>query len=144
LGEPVGHQDDHGPQDHGFVAGGQGLVVPDGTAVLADPGEGPLHNPAAGQDLEDVTIALSHDLDRHLRRTGPGSQLACAVSSVGPDQQDLDAGAVQVPGAVAATSGSPSPNPATKQPDLISIDIAGPRPFTSKGAEPTRDPNYPQ
>jgi hypothetical protein len=41
--------------------------------------QGPLHNPAAGQDLEDATIALSHDLDRHLHRTGPGSQLACAV-----------------------------------------------------------------
>jgi len=39
-GEALGHQGDHGPQDHGFVAGGQAFVVADGAAVLADPGEG--------------------------------------------------------------------------------------------------------
>jgi hypothetical protein len=38
LGEAAGHQGDHGPQDHGFVAGGQVLVVADGAPVLADPG----------------------------------------------------------------------------------------------------------
>src|SRR6185312_15037688 len=31
------------------MAGGQGLVVPDGAAVLTDPDEGPLHDPAAGK-----------------------------------------------------------------------------------------------
>jgi hypothetical protein len=56
LGQAAGHQGDHGPQDHGFVAGGQVLVVADGAAVLADPGEGPLDYPAAGQDGEGVQV----------------------------------------------------------------------------------------
>jgi hypothetical protein len=43
LGKPGGHEGGHGPQDHGFVAGGEGFVVADGAAVLADPGEGPLY-----------------------------------------------------------------------------------------------------
>src|SRR5690348_10151561 len=38
LGEAAGHEGDHGPQDHGFVAGGQVLVVAGGAAVFADPG----------------------------------------------------------------------------------------------------------
>jgi hypothetical protein len=31
--------------------------------VLTDPDEGPLHDPAAGQDLEDVLVVPGHDLD---------------------------------------------------------------------------------
>ena len=61
-GEAAGHQGDHGPGDHGFVAGGQVLVVADGAAVLADPGEGSLDNPAAGQDLEGVRGAPGDNL----------------------------------------------------------------------------------
>jgi hypothetical protein len=40
LGQAPGHEGDHGPQDHGFVAGGQVLMIAGGSAVLADPGEG--------------------------------------------------------------------------------------------------------
>jgi hypothetical protein len=40
------------------VAGGQLLVVADGAAVLADPGEGALDDPAAGQDLKGVPVRL--------------------------------------------------------------------------------------
>src|SRR6266480_2631829 len=57
LGEATGHEGDHGPQDHGFVAGGQVLVIAGGAAVLADPGEGALDDPAAGQHLEGVQVA---------------------------------------------------------------------------------------
>ena len=96
LGQAAGHEGDHGPQDHGFVAGGQVLVVADGAAVLADPGEGPLDDPAAGQDLEGVQVALGDDLQGHLQGRGPGGELA-GVSGVGPDQADAAAGAVQVP-----------------------------------------------
>ena len=49
LGEAAGHEGDHGPQDHGFVVGGQALVAAGGAPVLADPGEGPFDDPAAGQ-----------------------------------------------------------------------------------------------
>jgi len=44
LGEAAGHEGDHRPQDHGFVAGREALVVADGAAVLADPGEGALYH----------------------------------------------------------------------------------------------------
>jgi hypothetical protein len=33
LGEALCHEGDHGPQDHGFVAGGQVLVVAGGAPV---------------------------------------------------------------------------------------------------------------
>jgi hypothetical protein len=56
LGEAAGHEGDHGPDDHGFMAGrgrgGEAFVVAGGPAVLADPGEGALDDHAAGQDLE--------------------------------------------------------------------------------------------
>src|SRR5439155_27287586 len=96
LGQAAGHEGDHGPQDHGFVAGGQVLVVPDCAAVLADPGEGPLDDPAAGQDFEGVRFALGDDLQGHLQAGGPGGQGA-GVSGIGPDQPDTPAGAVGVP-----------------------------------------------
>ena len=54
LGQAVGHEGGHGPQDHGFVAGREAFIVADGAAVLADPGEGSFYDPAAGQDLEEV------------------------------------------------------------------------------------------
>ena len=49
---PATAQLDHGPQDHGVVVGGQVLVVADGAAVLDDPGERRLRDPAAGQGLK--------------------------------------------------------------------------------------------
>jgi hypothetical protein len=48
LGQAAGHEDGHGPQDHGFAAGREALVVADGAAVLADPGEGPLDDHLRG------------------------------------------------------------------------------------------------
>jgi hypothetical protein len=76
LGQAAGHQGGHGPQDHGFVAGGQVFVVADGASVLADPGEGPLDDPAAGQDLEGVRVAFGDDLDSHLQGGRPAGELA--------------------------------------------------------------------
>jgi hypothetical protein len=96
LGETAGHEGDHGPQDHGFVAGGQLLVVPDGAAVLADPGEGPLDDSAAGQDLKDVLLAPGDHLHGDLQCRGPGGELA-GIGGISPDQLDAAAGAVQVP-----------------------------------------------
>ena len=95
-GEAPGHEGDHGPQDHGFVAGGQVLIIAGGAAVFADPGEGPFDDPVAGQDLEGVRVALGHDLEGHLQCGGPGGQRA-GVSGIGPDQADTPAGAVGVP-----------------------------------------------
>src|SRR5215470_5360605 len=97
LGQAPGHEGDHGPQDHGFVAGGQVLVVAGGAAVLADPGEGPFHDPAARQNLKGVPVALGDDLYSDLHGRGPGGEPGGGVSGVGPDQQDLAASAMQVP-----------------------------------------------
>jgi hypothetical protein len=97
LGRPSGHECDHGPQDHGFVAGREALLVAGGAAVLADPGEGPLYHPAARQDLEGVPVALGDNLHGHLQGGGPGRQLAGGVSGIGPDQADPPAGTAEVP-----------------------------------------------
>jgi hypothetical protein len=90
------------------VAGGRLLVVPDGAAVLADPGEGPLDHPAARQDLEGMPVALSHDLHGDLHGRGPGGELA-SVAGIGPDHPNTPAGAVEIPqqrpGAIAVLDG---------------------------------------
>jgi hypothetical protein len=96
LGQAARHEDGHGPEDHGFVAGREAFVVADGAAVLADPGEGALYYPAAGQHLEGVRVAPGDDLQGHLHGRGPGAQLA-GVDGAGPDQPDAAGGAVQVP-----------------------------------------------
>ena len=72
------------------------LVVTDGAAVLADPGERPLYHPPARQHLEGVRVALGHDLHGHLQCGSPAGQLA-GVSGIGPDQLDPAAGTVQIP-----------------------------------------------
>ena len=98
LGQAAGHEGGHGPHDHGFVAGGQALVVADGAAVAGDPGQRPLHDPPAGQYLEGVqVIGPPDDLHRELERgLGPGDQLA-GVAAVGPGKADRGEGPAQVP-----------------------------------------------
>lgn len=61
MGEALGHEGDRGQQDHGFVAGGQALVVAGAAAVCADPGQGAFHHPAAGQDVEGTVSAARTD-----------------------------------------------------------------------------------
>jgi hypothetical protein len=78
------------------VAGGQVLIIADGAAVLADPGEGPFDDPAAGQDLEGVPVAFGDDLECHLQGLGPRGELA-GVSGISPDQANAGAGAAGVP-----------------------------------------------
>ena len=97
LGETACHEGGHGPQDHGFVAGREAFVVADGAAVLADPGEGALDDPPAGQHLEGVRVAPGDDLQGHLHGRGPGGQPGGVVAGVGPHQADTGAGAVGVP-----------------------------------------------
>ena len=65
----------------------EALVVEDGAAVLADPGECPLHDPAAGQHLERVRVAPDDDLQGYLHAGGPGGELA-GIDGIGPDQAD--------------------------------------------------------
>jgi hypothetical protein len=61
--ESAGRDGDHRPDDHGLMVVREPLVVTDGATVPADPGEGALHDPSAGQHLEDMGQALAHDVD---------------------------------------------------------------------------------
>lgn len=79
-----------------WLAGWQAFVVAGDAAVLADPGERPLHDPPAGQHLEGVRVALGDDADGHLQAGGPGGELT-GVDGIGPDQADAATGPVQVP-----------------------------------------------
>src|SRR5438874_4177939 len=128
LGEAAGHEGDHGPGDHGFVAGGQVLVVADGAPVLADPGEGSLHDPAAGQDLEGVQIiGTADDLEPEVQPGGPGQQPVCLVAAVGPDQPDVAVAAGQVPqqrpGGVAVLDGRGGDHHGQQQPGGVHGDV---------------------
>src|SRR4051794_32843722 len=51
-GQPAGHGHDPGEADHRLGVLGPGLVVAHAAGVLADPGQGACHYPAAGDDLE--------------------------------------------------------------------------------------------
>ena len=127
LGQAASHESDHGPQDHGFVAGREPFVVADSAAVLADPGEGPLHDPPAGQDLEGVRLAPGDDLEVHLQGRGPVGELA-GVNGVGPDQADAAGGAVQVPqqraGGVAVLDGGGGDHHGQQQARRVHGDVA--------------------
>jgi hypothetical protein len=109
------------------VAGGQLLVVPDGAAVLADPGECPLHHPPARQHLKDMPVAPGHDLDGHLHGRGPGGKLA-GIYGISPDQADTAAGPVEVPqqrpGAVAVLDRGGSDHHGQQQARGVHRDMA--------------------
>ena len=89
LGQALDHHAHHGPLHPGLVVFGLAFVVDGQPAVLAEPGEGALHDPAAGQDLEVVdALAFADDLDRQGKDLlGPDDQLA-GVAGIGPDQPD--------------------------------------------------------
>src|SRR6266571_1946890 len=95
-GQAACHEGGHGLEDHGFVAGLEAFVVADGAAVLADPGECALYDPAAGQHLEGMRVAPGDDLQVYLQGRGPAGELA-GVDGISPYQTDAAAGAVQVP-----------------------------------------------
>jgi hypothetical protein len=63
------------------MMGGQPLVVADRAAVPAEPGEGPLDDPAAGQDLKGVRQAPTDELDAQAQGGRPGDQPASIAAS---------------------------------------------------------------
>jgi hypothetical protein len=65
--------------------------------VLADPGEGALHHPAAGQHLEGVSVAFADHLDGQVEGArGPGHQLA-GIAGIRPGEPDVAAAGAQPP-----------------------------------------------
>src|SRR5215218_7899936 len=102
AGQADEHQMDHRHVDHRLGRGGEVLVVLAQPAVVRQPGEGALHDPAPGQHLEalDVVVALD-DLEQPAAvLPDPGHQLA-PIAAVGPQQPQ--------PGAASAASTSLAP-----------------------------------
>ena len=97
--------------------------------MLADPGECPFHDPAAGQHLEGVRLAAGDDAQGHLHAGGPGAQLA-GIDGIGPDQADVAGGAVQVPqqrpGRVAVLDGGGRDHHSQQQAQRIHRDVPFP------------------
>jgi len=111
------------------VAGGQVLVVAGGAAVLADPGEGPFHDPAAGQDGEGVqVIGPADDLQGDAQGGSPGGEPVRLVAGVGPGQPHPRAGAAQVPqqraGGVAVLHAGGGDDHIEQQPGGVYRDVA--------------------
>ena len=91
TGLAAGHEGYHGPQDHGFGAAGQVLVVAGGAPALADPGEGPLDDPAAREHFEGAGRACGYLTDH---KHGPVGEVDHLVRRAAEDQ----------PGQVASSS----------------------------------------
>jgi hypothetical protein len=92
------------------VVFGLAFVVDGQPAALAEPGEGALHDPAAGQDFEVVdALAFADDLDGQGEGLlGPGDQLA-GIAGISPDQpegREVAAEAPQQPPAAVAVLGA--------------------------------------
>ncbi len=91
------HQVGHGDEDHGLAAVWQSLVVFGQSAVLAQPCEGALHDPALGQDDETVGRRAFDDLDKAEEPTaGPVYELA-RIAAVGKDQLQSTKPRTQLP-----------------------------------------------
>ena len=85
--QAVQHQVDHRESDHRLAALGQHFIVFAVTAIAAQPGERPLHDPSFGQNLEAGQVVTSLDYFQRpaAESTGPIYQLP-GVTAVGPDQ----------------------------------------------------------
>src|SRR6266511_2686291 len=126
--QTAGHDGGHRPGDHGPVVVREALVVADGAAVAADPGEGALHHPAARQHLEGVGQAPADDVDPKAQGgSRPDHQLA-RVAGVGPDQPDAALRDPQSPqqrlGAVAVLDAGGGDHDRQQQPQGVHGDVA--------------------
>ncbi len=85
-GQAAVHEGDHRPADDGFAGVDASFVVPDQAPAAQEPGEGPFHDPAAGQWLEaaDVVRAADDVEDDSQVLGGPVGEVA-GVAAVGPD-----------------------------------------------------------
>jgi hypothetical protein len=147
-GEAAAHGDDHGPVDDGLVVLGETFVVADGASAAGDPGQRPLDDPPAGQDLEGVqVIGPADDFQRQLRlelARGPGDELS-GVAAVGPGELDRGEGAADVPqqglaasrswmpaAVISTVSSRPSVSTAMcRLRPLIFLPAQNPRPFVA-------------
>jgi hypothetical protein len=82
---------DGGEVQHGFAHLGQFLIVFAEAAIATEPGEGPLHDPAARQEHEAALPGRAlHDGDLQLEQVTRVLDQLAAIRLVGPDQQQRD------------------------------------------------------
>jgi len=88
-GQASEHDADHGEPDEGGDGSGIALEVARQAAVVADPGEGALDDPALGQDDEAMQLVALDDfqLPGAGRRDGGGG-VGSLVSGIGKDALD--------------------------------------------------------
>ena len=88
LGIAIDHDTDHGKENPSSGALRGSFVVADQTAMLNNPSDSPLDNPALGKDVESGVCRDSFDdLDfgRGSLTRNPVGELRAAESPVGPD-----------------------------------------------------------
>ena len=93
----MNHQVYHSDLDHAFTALRPCLVVLGQSAVLAEPGEGTLHNPTFGQDHEAMDRVAFHDLDRAKEPTAGPVYEPARVAAVCKDQPQSAKSRTQLP-----------------------------------------------
>src|SRR6266700_256095 len=96
AGQTSGHDDDR-PLDHRLVMLRQPFVVADRAAIAAEPGEGPLDDPAARQHLEGVRQAPTDQLDTQAQGGPRPDDQPASVGGIGPHQADAAAAKAQPP-----------------------------------------------
>src|SRR5204863_9132087 len=97
AGQASGHDDDHGPLDHGGVVLREAFVVAGGASTSVDPGQGALHDPSTWQHGEaDLAGQLGHDLHDQAEGQAVVDGRA-AVAAVDPDHGDAGEAAGQGP-----------------------------------------------
>lgn len=85
-GETAAHEPGHRPQDGTFTGVGASLADADQVPAAQEPGEGPLHDPAAGQGLETLgVVAATNDVKSHPRCWAAPVGEVAGVTAVGPD-----------------------------------------------------------
>lgn len=88
MGESSAHEVDHGHLDHGFRAVGVGFVVAGETAVMHEPAEGPLDDPASRNHLKAFLGGVeAGDFDIDAQAGAVVDDLG-AIAGVGPRLRD--------------------------------------------------------
>jgi hypothetical protein len=80
------HDVGHRNEDHRLTAFRQGLVVFGQSAVLAEPGERPFHDPALGQNDELVRLVALDDFDRAAEPAPHPIHELTRIPAIGEDQ----------------------------------------------------------
>ena len=80
------HQVDHRNQDHGLTALCQGFIIFGQSAVLPQPGEGSLYDPALGQHHEMMDRGTLHDFHEAPKPTACPVHELSRIAAVGKDQ----------------------------------------------------------